>query len=82
MGNTSLVPALFSERQVRTEKTAVAKTPYVNFVIALYRSVNLWLMRRAAQAGYEALVLTLDTQMIGKRRCNLRNPLKLASSMT
>ncbi|XP_021949830.1 peroxisomal (S)-2-hydroxy-acid oxidase GLO5 isoform X2 [Folsomia candida] len=41
------------------------------------RNVNIDLISRAEKAGYEALVLTLDTQMIGKRRGNLRTPFNL-----
>ena len=40
------------------------------------------LVRRAERAGYEALVLTVDTPNVGKRRADLRNKFQLPGHLT
>lgn len=49
-----------------------SKTFSVFYRDCLYRSVSADLVRRAEAAGFEALVLTVDTPLIGRRRNLIR----------
>jgi len=45
------------------------------------RSVTMELVRRAEAAGYEALVLTVDTPVLGRREADVRNNFQLPSHL-
>jgi (S)-2-hydroxy-acid oxidase len=45
------------------------------------RQVTASLIRRAEQAGFKALLLTVDTPLFGKRRADNKNRFKLAAHL-
>ncbi|ODM94461.1 Hydroxyacid oxidase 1 [Orchesella cincta] len=45
------------------------------------RSINEAVFKRAEKAGFEALVLTVDAQYVGKRRASEKNPIQFPSHL-
>ena len=45
------------------------------------RDLTLSLVRRAEEAGYKAIFVTVDTPYLGKRRDDVRNRFKLPSHL-
>ncbi|CAL8099222.1 unnamed protein product [Orchesella dallaii] len=49
---------------------------WFQFFVHKDRSITEGVIRRAEMAGFEAMVLTLDCQYVGKRRASARNPIE------
>lgn len=54
------------------------------FQLYIYRDKNLTetMVKRAEKAGFKALVLTVDAQIFGQRRADMRNKFTLPSHLT
>jgi 4-hydroxymandelate oxidase len=66
------------------EDVAAAATGPLWFQLYIYkdRSATLDLVRRAEAAGFQALVLTVDAQVWGRREADVRNGFKLPDGLT
>lgn len=62
-----------------------ASTPFPKwFQLYIYRdlSVTQQLVRRAEESGFKALVLTVDTPILGRREADLRNGFRLPENLS
>ncbi|RYH20658.1 hypothetical protein EON65_22840 [archaeon] len=55
---------------------------YLQLYVYKDRSVTLDLVRRAEQAGYKAIAVTVDTPLLGRREADIRNRFTLPSHLT
>ncbi|CAG7785236.1 unnamed protein product [Allacma fusca] len=62
-------------------KAAPAARKWFQLYVFKDRSVSVGLVKRAEAAGFEALVLTVDAPLFGRRRANIRNRFALPSHL-
>lgn len=66
-------------------EVAAKTSPDTNKFFQLYiykdRKLTETLVRRAENAGYKALVLTVDAPVFGPRRCDIRNRFSLPNHL-
>ena len=69
---------------VSLEDVAIASTCPLWFQLYFYkdRTITQELIQRAELAGYRALVVTVDTPIMGKRECDIRNQFKLPDGVS
>jgi len=78
-GKTGVVFVVSTAASWSMEEIAEAGSGPLWFQLYLWRDRDIMnsLVERAKQAGYEALVLTVDLQVVGKRERDLRNGLSI-----
>jgi isopentenyl diphosphate isomerase/L-lactate dehydrogenase-like FMN-dependent dehydrogenase len=78
-GNTGVVFVVSTAASWSMEEIAEAATGPLWFQLYLWRDRDIMrsLVERAKQAEYQALVLTVDLQVVGKRERDLRNGLSI-----
>lgn len=83
--NETGVPMIVSTMGTRSlEEIAQAATIPLWFQLYIYqeRRITEQLVKRAEKAGYRALVVTVDTPIMGKREKDIRNGFKLPAGMS
>jgi len=83
-GNTGVVFVVSTAASWSMEEIADAATGPLWFQLYLWRDRDIMrsLVDRAKQAEYQALVLTVDLQVVGKRERDLRNGLSIPPKVT
>ena len=83
-GNTGVVFVVSTAASWSMEEIAEAATGPLWFQLYLWRDRDIMrsLVERAKQAEYQALVLTVDLQVVGKRERDLRNGLSIPPKIT
>ena len=83
-GNTGVVFVVSTAASWSMEEIADAATGPLWFQLYLWRDRDIMrsLVERAKQAEYQALVLTVDLQVVGKRERDLRNGLSIPPKIT
>lgn len=83
-GNTGVVFVVSTAASWSMEEIADAATGPLWFQLYLWRDRDIMrsLVDRAKQAQYQALVLTVDLQVVGKRERDLRNGLSIPPKIT
>lgn len=83
-GKTGVVFVVSTAGSWSMEELADAATGPLWFQLYLWRDRDIMksLVERAKQAGYQALVVTVDLQVVGKRERDLRNGLSIPPKIT
>ena len=83
-GETGVVFVVSTAASWSMEEIAEAATGPLWFQLYLWRDRDIMksLVERAAKAGYQALMVTVDLQVVGKRERDLRNGLSIPPKIT